>query len=83
MKLNQNKKNELLELDSCSKNLLIWIQLQALQEDKVECSYSLYSEGVKVSLNTFKKALGGLLDSKVLFATSKKNKFNLNPQFFN
>ena len=83
MKLNPDKKDELLNLTQSSKNLLIWIQLQTLQEDKIECSYSLYSERVNVSLNTFKKAIGGLLDSKILFATSKKNKFSLNSQFFN
>lgn len=81
MKLNQNKKDELLNLPSCSKDLLIWIQLQALQEDIIEITYKHYTEGVKVSLNTFKKALGGLLDNKVLFATSKKGKFRLNKEF--
>ena len=81
MKLNQNKKDELLNLPSCSKDLLIWIQLQALQEDIIEITHKHYTEGVKVSLNTFKKALGGLLDLKVLFATSKKGKFKLNKDF--
>lgn len=81
MKLNQNKKDELLNLHSCSKDLLIWIQLQTLQEDIIEITHKHYTEGVKVSLNTFKKAIGGLLDSKILFATSKKNKFNLNKEF--
>lgn len=81
MKLNQNKKDEILNLDSCSKNLLIWIQLQALQEDKIECSYSLYSKETKVSLNTFKKALGGLLDSRILYATSLKGWYSLNEEF--
>ena len=81
MKLNQNKKTELLNLSSCSKDLLIWIQLQALQEDIIEITYKHYTEDVKVSLNTFKKALGGLLDSKILFATSKKGKFKLNKDF--
>jgi hypothetical protein len=81
MKLNQNKKDEILQLDSCSKNLLIWIQLQALQEDKIECTYSLYSKDVKVSLNTFKKALGGLLDSRILYATSSKGWYSLNKDF--
>jgi len=82
MKLNQNKKDELLNLPSCSKDLLIWIQLQALQEDIIEITHKHYTEGVKVSLNTFKKALGGLLDNKILFATSKKGKFRINNQFF-
>jgi hypothetical protein len=81
MKLNQNKKDEILQLDSCSKNLLIWIQLQALQEDKIECTYNLYSKDVKVSLNTFKKALGGLLDSRILYATSSKGWYRLNKDF--
>ena len=83
MKLNLNKKDELLNLTQSSKNLLIWIQLQTLQEDVIEITHKQYTEDIKVSLNTFKKAVGGLLDSKVLFATSKKNKFNLNSQFFN
>lgn len=82
MKLNQNKKDEILQLDSCSKNLLIWIQLQALQEDKIKLTYSLYSKDVKVSLNTFKKSLGGLLDSRILYATSKKGWYRLNEEFF-
>lgn len=81
MKLNQNKKDKILNLPSCSKDLLIWIQLQALQEDIIEITHKHYTEGVKVSLNTFKKALGGLLDLKVLFATSKKGKFKLNKNF--
>lgn len=81
MKLNQNKKEELLSLHSCSKDLLIWIQLQTLQEDIIEITHKHYTEDVKVSLNTFKKALGGLLDNKILFATSKKGKFKLNKDF--
>lgn len=81
MKLNQSKKDEILQLDSCSKNLLLWIQLQALQEDKIKLTYSLYSKDVKVSLNTFKKSLGGLLDSKILYATSKKSWYRLNEEF--
>lgn len=81
MKLNQNKKDEILNLPSCSKDLLIWIQLQALQEDIIEITHKHYTKDVKVSLNTFKKALGGLLDNKILFSTSKKGKFRLNKDF--
>ena len=81
MKLNQNKKDEILQLDGCSKNLLLWIQLQALQEDKIEITYSLYSKDIKVSLNTFKKSLGGLLDSRILYATSSKGWYSLNKDF--
>jgi hypothetical protein len=41
----------------------------------------LYSKDVKVSLNTFKKALGGLLDSRILYATSSKGWYRLNKDF--
>ncbi len=78
-----NKNHEVINnLLSCSKEILIWIQLQDPEQDIIEISKQTYLSNVKVSLNTFKKGLKELLQKEIISLHWKKNYYKLSKDYF-